>query len=435
MVGIDTDIGKLVKAIVHQPGAEIFRVISLASGDHPILCQDLIGSLAHAEHRQFVDVLESEGVEVLYLADLLGDAISNAKADRVFDLWLYEHFPQVQTQLTSFIDSINAYSLIGGDALFYQTVHGSLSFSPLFLPLKWLFYVRDFAAMTPRGLVLANFASRDRYLEGVVGKFVFSWASRLQDYRVVFDATENDLFLQGGDVIVLDGDTLLVGIDNLTERKAAQALSRNLEINVVGVTLPPSNCRPSQGSIYDDWTNLHLLFLHLDSVLNIVHRDKVLAIPYILEGPSKDVNPIQRILRGIRHGIGESSYARLVQAVEQTGWVVEFEAGTGREQEMGCKILDYLRDRGFEVIYVGGQSSTMAEMEHFIEHVWRELRFQAANVLALRPGRVILVEGNEGTQQSLVCHGVETITASARDLVRWAGGPHCMVMPIERQSL
>jgi arginine deiminase len=435
-MSVDTDFGQLIKTIVHSPGQEAFRVVSLASADHSLLCQDLLGCLAPYEHREFVQALRSEGVQILYFSDLLSDAIANAKADKAFELWLRKEFPHLQPDLPQVLDQITELSLLGGDDLFYRIGRNERGFSPIFRPLKWLFYVRDFAAMTPRGTVLARFVTNDRHFEDVVGRFLFAWSSHLENYPIVFDAAEHDVFLQGGDVIVLDKETLLVGIDNLTERSAAAAIARLLNLDVVGVTLPTSRCRKRKGSIYDDWTSLHTFCLHLDSVLNLLGPHQALAVPYLLEECKDGDNPFLEMLELVRPTLGEASYKRLAQVTSQVGWVVEFEAGTGKQKARDCKIVDYLKQRGFQIVYVGGSWPAREHLaQHFIENVWREFRFQGANVLAVRPGKVVTFEGHDSTHQALHDSGIQTVVVSGHDLAHWWGGPHCMAMPLQRASV
>src|ERR1700721_857346 len=75
--GVDSEIGQLRTVLVHRPGAELRRVTPQQK------CGLLLPALpwaerAQAEHDAFTAALRSRGVEVLYLTELLRDALEYA---------------------------------------------------------------------------------------------------------------------------------------------------------------------------------------------------------------------------------------------------------------------------------------------------------------------------------------------------------------------
>jgi arginine deiminase len=75
--GVDSEIGQLRTVLVHRPGAELRRV----TPQHT--CGMLLPALpwaerAQAEHDAFTAALRSRGVEVLYLTELVQDALEYA---------------------------------------------------------------------------------------------------------------------------------------------------------------------------------------------------------------------------------------------------------------------------------------------------------------------------------------------------------------------
>src|ERR1700683_1242613 len=77
--GVDSEVGRLRTVLVHRPGAELRRV----TPQHR--CGMLLPALpwaerAQVEHDAFADVLRGEGVTVLYLTELLQDALEYASA-------------------------------------------------------------------------------------------------------------------------------------------------------------------------------------------------------------------------------------------------------------------------------------------------------------------------------------------------------------------
>lgn len=62
----------------------------------------------------------------------------------------------------------------------------------------------------------------------------------------------------------------------------------------------------------------------------------------------------------------------------------------------------------------------------------RELRGQAANVVAVAPGNVIAYAGNAAAFDALKRAGAEVTLFNGTELRHNNGGPHCMTMPLER---
>src|ERR1700744_4044428 len=77
--GVDSEVGRLRTVLVHRPGAELRRVTPQQR------CGMLLAALpwaerAQAEHDAFADALRAAGVVVLYLPELLQDALEYAPA-------------------------------------------------------------------------------------------------------------------------------------------------------------------------------------------------------------------------------------------------------------------------------------------------------------------------------------------------------------------
>src|ERR1700749_3428673 len=72
--GVDSEVGRLRTVLVHRPGAELRRVTPQRT------CGMLFSSppwaeRAQQEHDIFTEVLRVQGVEVLYLTELVQDAL------------------------------------------------------------------------------------------------------------------------------------------------------------------------------------------------------------------------------------------------------------------------------------------------------------------------------------------------------------------------
>ena len=269
-----------------------------------------------------------------------------------------------------------------------------------------LFFTRDLAVMTPRGLVFGKFDGELRSFEAVLTRFLFRHAPQLAKYPIAYDSAEDQLLLQGGDVLVLDGQTLLVGVGNSTDEKAAQRLAQKLELHVIAVQMPSKDWQPGE------WEGLQLIFYHLDCLLNLVDSRTALAVPYLLEKDHTRQNPILEALQGLARlsSLPAAQRIAMLDEVRNIGWVRRYQAGSGElDQALGeTKIVDYLRAAGYKIVSAGGERRPdQNELQHAIEQVVRESRFMGVNVLALSPGHVVAYEGNPHTLAAIQQAGMQ----------------------------
>lgn len=90
-VNVKSEIGNLKKVILHRPGDELLNLTpntleELLFDDIPFL------PVAQEEHDAFANILRGEGVEVVYLEDLMAEVL-DAKPElrqQFLDQWIYE---------------------------------------------------------------------------------------------------------------------------------------------------------------------------------------------------------------------------------------------------------------------------------------------------------------------------------------------------------
>lgn len=426
---ITSEVGKLQKVIVHEPGQETHRAIPMFLGDHSMLSWELLRDEAAVQHRVFVEKLVEEGCEVLTFTSLLEEAINGARNKNELEDWLDRFAPncsQLAAELTPAM-------LIGRDDRVVYAEEEDDLFRPASKPTTTLFFTRDLAIVTPRGVVIGNLFSDRRQFEAELTKFIFQHAESLQDYPIVYDAIEEDVMLQGGDVLVMNANTLLVGVGNATELRVAPELAKKLELDVIAVQMPTR--RMLQG----EWQGLQHIYYHLDCLLNFTDRDRVLAVPYLLENAWVDSNPMFSVLHGVARQQNRTRGERLamLQELQAVGFIKRYLAGSGEEdpETQGIKLVDYLRAEGYQVDYVGGPIPNEDRFQHVIESVMRESRFMGANIFAVRPGTILSYDGLPHTKNGLVASGISVIDFPSNELVRANGGPHCLTLPLHRDSL
>jgi len=434
---LEADFERLRTVIVMSVDDSIYKSSEMGSSIHPIFNKGLAPG-AIAEHRALVRLLQKAGVQVLQVRDLLADAINNARRDGELEAWIRQTYPDQADRILPDLARIDADMVIQrSDDLFYRkNDRGELD--PLFLPLSSMYWSRDFAISTPKGIIIGNGQNFGRTLENSLARLMFTHAAALRDFPIVFDAAKEGVILDGGDVIVRDEKTLFLGVGQRSDRKAAPLLAQRLGMDVIAVSMPPRD-RPN---------GMSRQLLHLDSIFNFVGEDTVLAVPYFLEKAYADTNPMRGILAGLANETdaikarmpadatgGDSKQIRVtVDAMPGVGWLSRFEAGTGKETALGMKLVDYARIQNWTVVFVGGSRDGMSEEKWAVERSMYELRWQGANVAQLGPGRVIAYAHNVHTNEALRRAGVRVQTFPGEVLAIRNGGPHCLIMPLVRQK-
>jgi arginine deiminase len=217
-------------------------------------------------------------------------------------------------------------------------------------------------------------------------EFHFYCGKEDRDYERDYEWTS----VEGGDVLVLGNQTVLIGISERTSAQGVVFLAKQLfkakqAERIIAVQLPKErSC------------------MHLDTVLTQIDRDcfsyydKVLVLNKKL--------PLWELRPG--KNLGEVESVHLRKSVKEA-------------------IEDALNLRKVRWIKTGGDKY-QAEREQ-----WND----ANNLLAIRPGVVVAYNHNTSTIKKLEREGVKVVTIPGEDLGRGRGGPRCMSCPIERETL
>jgi arginine deiminase len=286
--------------------------------------------------------------------------------------------------------------------------------------------------MLPGGLLIANSASVLRRYESTLFRFMTRFAPELRQYPVVFDAGQEGLYLEGGDLCVLDERTLLVGTGNATDPRAAPVLARRLRMDVIAVQQRETDYVRAE----TDRSVLQTLFPHLDSSATLIGPKRAIVVPFLLEARFATDNPFIGFLRGIMgtDGVDSEATEKALDYVQGMGWIKRYVAGTGAEDDSvkRLKLADWLRRSGFEVLTVGGPAPATADYRHLVRVVFAELDRQAANLIATAPDKVIAFAGAPATSEALRHSNVAVDLVDGRELRTGNGGPHCLALPLER---
>lgn len=257
-------------------------------------------------------------------------------------------------------------------------------------PIPNLYFTRDPFAIIGNGVSIHKMYSGTRRRETIYGKYIMEhhpdFAGRVNQYY-----KRNDLFsIEGGDILNLSNRVLAIGISQRTTPEAIELLAKRIfadeysEVETI-LALDIPNIRA---------------YMHLDTVLTQVDYDKFTVYPGIL-GSLR----IYEICKGDK---------------EETLNVSEL------EQSLAVILATHLGLDKITLIHCGGKNGIASEREQ-----WND----GSNTLAIAPGKVVVYDRNNITNQILREHGLEVLEIASSELSRGRGGPRCMSMPLVRGDI
>ncbi len=400
-----SEVAPLKKVLVHRPGDEFLNLTPntlerLLFDDIPYL------KLAQREHDAFANTLREEGVEVVYITDLVAEAIE--AGGRTVRRKFLEQFiaeagvtsPKIARHCFEFLNAIkdtrdmvkkciagvdiSELKKLGGVSGFYATRDTGRM---ILDPIPNLLFQRDPMATIGNGATLHKMWSVTRTRESIFMEYVFKYHPFYDDTKLYFNRDE-PYSIEGGDIMVLSKEVIAIGISQRTEPDAIADFAKNLFKDknnafkyILAIDIPDERS-----------------FMHLDTVMTQVDVDK-----FIVQDAIMDISTIYEISRG--QG-GELEIVEIHQGLQ--------------------KVLEkYLHLNKVELIKCGNGKRIDAEREQ-----WSD----GANLMTIRPGVVAAYDRNFVTNQTLRRHGIKVIEISSSELSRGRGGSHCMAMALVREE-
>lgn len=411
---VHNEIGRLRTVMLHRPGDELLNLSP--SNLEPLLFDDIpFLHAAQEEHDAFARMLREEGVEVIYLEDLLTQTLQgSARLRRQFmDDYLNESGlagarskAAVRERLASiadtreFVDKVicgvrkDELDLDGAGAVELADLVGTAQSGNPDLavdPMPNLYFTRDNFTIVGNGVNLNSMCSVTRRRETLLGYYVFTYHPEYRDTPVWY-RRNSPYRLEGGDFLNLSDRAVAIGISQRTQSAAIDLYAKNLFWGGEG--------RPQIEEVYAFLIPETRAMMHLDTVFTQIDVDAFLYHPGIL-----DTLEVFRVTRGAR--VGELGIERMDAPLSAV-----------LAQIMG---LDAVR-----LIRCGGADPIAASREQ-----WND----GSNTLAVSPGRVFVYQRNSVTNEILYREGFELLEIPSAELSRGRGGPHCMSMPFLRDAI
>ncbi len=404
MTQVSSEIGRLRTVIVHRPGIEIARITP--ENKEALLFDDLLWlERAQEEHDRFTGMMTQRGVEVLYFENLLRDILDmdEIKGQIIDDIITPARCGAgVAKRLRSSLreaDCDRVVEVLLGGLLERELVEWGVDpffadlvadrFHYVLRPLPNLLFMRDNAAWVNDGLMLNVLATPARERESLYMREIYRHHPRFRDARfpVWYGNGVDDHYpasIEGGDVLVLAEDTVIIGLGERTAPAAVEILARRLfaESGVEKIIV------------------VHLkrerAVMHLDTVFTMIDRAVFNVFPGLLD--EIDVH----LITGDDTGLNVTPMDSLETALKKT---LE---------------LDEIR-----FVVTGGDAIGQL----------REQWDDGNNTLAIAPGVVIAYQRNVETNRRLREAGVEVLELDASELCRGRGGSRCMTQPVDRDPL
>ena len=421
MVQVTSEIGRLRRVLVHEPGIEVDRMVPPMMEE--LLFDDILfGERARDEHGRFRRLLQVLGIDVVEAADLLRETLADGDArDWLWRMMLPQLPPDLRSSVPPNAAEMEA-AVVGG--LLTDDEGGGIEVHHLFrlAPLPNWCFQRDPQVVLGNGVVFSAMATSARWREGLLARAIFRFHPELGSTPVIHDPLRPDpgheeFFgyhrprLEGGDMLVLSHDVVAIGVSERTNTLAVDSLARGL-------------ARMENGPRWLEIVHLpkRRAYMHLDTVFTPADRDSALAFPPVICGDGP----------------------QLAETYE-----VDLRGKDLTPTHRGC-ILDAIRDRGLdlELIPCGGADPVAQQREQWTD---------GANTLALAPGVITLYDRNVATAAELSRRGWRVITAedvllgreevsldgtgktclllASNEISRARGGPHCLSHPLVRDEV
>ena len=423
MVRVTSEIGRLRRVLVHEPGAEVDRMVP-AMMEQLLFDDILYGERAREEHGMFRRVLQLVGVDVVEASDVLVETLAAEGAlDWLLDVLLQDLPSELRRAMREATPERVERALVRGVRPDGRErgpeVEDLFDLTPI---PNWCFQ-RDPQVVLGDGILFCAMASEARHRESMLARLVFRFHPDFAAVPVLFDPLRTDreqtLFtgvhpplLEGGDVLVLSPEVVAVGESERTNRTAIQHLARALARRDDGprylVILPLPRRRA---------------YMHLDTLVTPVDRDACLVFPPVITDGGRD---------------------------RASAYVCDLHSATPDEPRETTGFLEALAGVGIDLrpIPCGGSDRVAQQREQWTD---------GANALALAPGVVTIYDRNVATAEQLDREGFRIVDAESlllgrdeidpdrpgrvcvlvpsHEISRARGGPHCLTHPLVRDDL
>jgi len=389
--GVDSEVGRLRTVLVHRPGLELRRITPRSAGRLLFDALPWVGR-AQEEHDILARVLRDHGVEVLYVTELLQDALEYqpARHEAIASVLASAALgDELRAQVHAHLDELDpealAQALIAGLTPDELRMGRGVVFELLdrcdfvIEPLPNLMFSRDSSVWIGDRVAVTSLATAQRRREPELLGVVYEYHPRFAGTKRLYGPGLEHV--DGGDVLLLAPSVIAVGVGERTtsagvERLARRVFDAGLAHTVLAVPL-----------------ERRAASVHLDTVCTLVDVDTVVMYPRLA------FTLLAHTITPRADGMRVSRAQPFLEAAAQA---------------MGIERL--------KVIETGMDPLAAPRRQ------WDD----GGNALAIDRGVVACHERNVETNARLEAAGLKVIRVPASELGSHRGGPRCMACPVSR---
>ena len=406
-ISVRSEIAPLKTVLLHRPGEELLNLTPDTLGE---LLFDDIPDLkeAQVEHDRFANILRDNGVEVVYLEDLMAetfDAPPEIK-EQFLDQFIEEagiHTPEYHKILKEYYGKFtNNKELVLktmsgvrfdelGDVKTNNLVDCISADSYLLVnPMPNLYFTRDPFASVGNGAIINRMYSVTRNRETIYADYIFRFHPEYAGNVPDLYGRKNPFHIEGGDVLNVNEKLLFIGMSQRTQPDAIQQLAMKMFYENKGnkiETILAFNIPVSRA------------FMHLDTVFTQIDKDAFTIHPGIM-----------------------GTLQVFAITADRANHDIHIEEHTGKLEEILAHFMGLEKVRLFPC---GGGDPLAAEREQ-----WND----GSNTLTIAPGKIVVYKRNYVTNEYLKKNGFNVLELEASNLCVGRGGPRCMSMPLVRED-
>lgn len=410
-IHVTSEIGKLKKVLLHRPGNELLNLTPDTLGrllfdDIPYLPD------AQKEHDSFAKALRDNGVEVVYLEDLMAEVLDISEDIKL--KFIRQFMKEAGINTIKYKSMVEEYLLNIKDTkqLVLKTMEGIqvgdipkkkrdvektlvdlINTPDKFIadPMPNLYFTRDNFASVGEGIDLHRMYSVTRNRETIYAEYIFKYHPDYNKTTLYYNR-KYDWHTEGGDLLNINDHIVAIGISQRTQPEAIDQLAKNYfkDPNCKIDTILAFNIPSSRA------------FMHLDTVFTQIDKYTFTYHPGIM---------------------GSLQVFEITEGFDPT----TFEDLNVKEINAPLdKILEKYLNHPVKLIPCAGGDKVGAEREQ-----WND----GSNTLCIDPGTVIVYDRNNLTNDILRKEGIKVIEIHGAELSRGRGGPRCMSMPLVREDV
>ena len=395
-INVYSEIGTLKKVLVHTPGQEI-DYLTPQRLDELLFSAILDPIRAREEHQNFIEILKSEGVEVVQLSELTAEAYNAASAEAkeaFINKWLDESIPALSDANRKVVynylkgmekDTVKMIRKMMAGIL-AREVNVESSVELIVDPMPNLYFTRDPFASVGNGITLHHMFRPTRRRETIFADLIFSQHPDYKTTPKYYDRSMN-YSIEGGDVFIYNEKTLVVGVSERTEKDAIQTLAESIK----------NNSEVKFETIYAINVPKMSNLMHLDTWLTMLDYDKFLYSPNMMG--------VLKI------------------------WKIDLKASKIEWHEINEPLTNFLSSvigKEATLVPVAGEGATQIDIDV-------ETNFDATNYLVIKPGVVVGYDRNRKTNEALTKAGIKVHSWNGDQLSLGMGSARCMSMPLYRE--